>query len=264
MLLRHYLKTLILFILNIFCLILPKKRAAILLYHSIDKNNVFLTVDPEDFRKQMKYLFENGYNVIKLSDLVELILSKKEIRPKTVVLTFDDGFLSHYRNVLPTLEKYNFQATFFISTKKLGGEINNSQNIPQPTMNWDELEEINKSSLIDVEPHGVTHSELDGLEDEGVRKEVGELKRRIEGKLNKRCLFFAYPRGKYNDKVVEVVREEFRAAVTTDTGLVKVGDDLFKLKRNTVDSSCNNRVQFEARLNQSIAIFNKIFQRNEY
>jgi len=255
---KNFFKTSILLVLNIFCFILHKKRAAILLYHSVDKNDVFLTLDPEIFEKQMKYLKSENYKVIKLKELVDDMKNKKT-KYKTVVLTFDDGFLSHYKNIFPILKKYDFPASFFVSTGCLDGEMGNCENKPQPTLNWKELGEMNESKLIDIEPHGITHAELDNMEIEKVKDEIIGSKKEIEKKLKKRCDFFAYPRGKNNDKVIDIVKAAgFKSAVTTASGIVNIGDNMFKLKRNTVDSSCGNMIQFKARLNRSIEIFNKI------
>lgn len=261
---KHFFKTLILFILNIFHFALPKKRAVILLYHSIDKNDVFLTLNPEIFERQMKYLKSKKYKVIKLKELADDIKNKKAIERKTVILTFDDGFLSHYKTVFPILKKYNFPATFFVSTGCLSGEMNNCENNPQPTLGCKELKDMSQSPLIDIEPHGVTHAELNKIEIEKTKDEIIGSKKEIEEMLNKKCGLFAYPRGKYNDKVIDIIKAAgFDSAVTTALGVVNVGDDLFKLKRNTVDSSCNNMIQFKARLNRSIGILNK-FLGHEY
>jgi len=56
MLLKDNFKTAVFFCLNMISALLPKRRAAILPYHSIDKNDVYLTVEPEIFEKQMQCL----------------------------------------------------------------------------------------------------------------------------------------------------------------------------------------------------------------
>jgi peptidoglycan/xylan/chitin deacetylase (PgdA/CDA1 family) len=260
MLLKNNLKSLIFFILNVITSFLPKNLAAVLLYHAIDENEAFLSVSPEVLRKQMKYLASNKYKVISLSDLVALLERKQNIPKKTVVLTFDDGFESHYKYVVNILKEFNFPATFYICTGLIGAEINNSQNLPLPTATLEEIKEMNKSSLIDIEPHGVNHFELDRLNDEKINEEIKKSKDILEQELNKKCNFFAPPRGAYNDKVIQIIKNHgFKSSMTIHEGLVSSSDDLYKLKRNTVDSSCDNDAQFAARLGWSIIIFNYIF-----
>lgn len=257
--LKGWFKNLIFTILKLISCFLPKNRGVILLYHSVDCNDVYLTVKPEVFEKQMGYLKKNNFNVIGLGELVEILKNKKEILPKTVVLTFDDGFLSHYKNVYPVLAKYNFSATFFISTGKIGGEINNSENKPQPTAGWEEIKEMNKSALTDIEPHAVTHRELTELNEEDAKNEIINSKKEVEEKLNKKCHFFAPPRGAYNDKTLNLIKENgFVASVTIEEGLIGKNADPFRLKRNTIDSSCNSDIQFSARLGWPVVIFNAL------
>ncbi len=43
-----------------------------------------------------------------------------EIPKKSVIVTFDDGHESDYTLALPLLRKFNFKATFFITTDWIG------------------------------------------------------------------------------------------------------------------------------------------------
>ena len=217
----------------------PKKGISVLMYHSVDRNNVFFTVNPEMFKKQMKYLKDKGYNVIKLSDLVSLLEFNKELPKKTVVLTFDDGFDDNYTNVFPVLKKYNFPATIFLITGLVNKEMNNSQNIPLKILNWEQIQEMHQSGLIDFQPHTVNHQELN-------ENEIVNSKKDIEEKLNKKCEYFAYPRGVYNDEVIEILKNNgFKASRTVENGKVNKDDDLFKLKRVSVNST-TSLIQFKA------------------
>ncbi len=174
-----------------------EKGASILMYHSIDNNGVFFTVKPEVFVKQMKYLKDNDYNLIKLSDLVDILECHKEIPKKTVVLTFDDGYNDNYINMFSVLKKHNFPATIFLVTGLIGKEINNSQNITLRALDWEQIKEMYGSGLIDFQPHTVNHQELN-------KQEIVDSKKEIEEKLNKKCKFFAYPRGLYDKKIIKV------------------------------------------------------------
>ena len=262
MLLKNNLKTLIFSFLNIIARPLPKNRAAVLLYHAVDENEVYLSVPPEILRKQMRHLVSNKYNVMSLVDLIAILEKKQDMPEKTVVLTFDDGFQSHYKYVAGILKEFNFPATFYICTGLVGAEMDNSQNLPLPTANWEEIKEMDKSPLIDIEPHGVNHLELDKLNDEQINEEVSKSKVILERELDKKCDFFAPPRGAYNDKVIKIIKSYgFKSSMTIQEGLVSAGDDPYKLKRNTINFSCNNDTQFAARLGWAIVIFNYFFKK---
>ncbi len=68
-------------------------------------------VSIENFEAQMRYLYENGYQSIFTSELLEHFISGESLPDKTVCITFDDGYESNYFYALPILEKYGFCAT---------------------------------------------------------------------------------------------------------------------------------------------------------
>lgn len=234
---------------DILALIVPRQKGIpVLMYHSIDKNDVFFTVKPCVFERQMSYLKDNNYQVIGLSDLVEFLEKGEELPQKAVVITFDDGFEDNYFNAFPVLKKYNFPATVFLATGLIGGEINNSQNIPLKMLNWRQIEEMHSSGLVDFQPHAVSHQRLDKFDKNKIKEEIIESRKIIEEKLDKKCLFFAYPKGKYNQDIIEILKENgFKAARTVDAGKVNKGDDLFKLKRVSINST-TSFIQFKANL----------------
>lgn len=94
------------------------KKVNVLLYHRVCdmKPDIWnLAVSPVQFELQMKYLKEN-YSIMRFED------DWSNIREKSVVITFDDGYLDNYRNAWPILEKYQIPATFFVSTGNIDSE----------------------------------------------------------------------------------------------------------------------------------------------
>ena len=72
------------------------------------------------FAEMMEWLYVNGYETISTEDFYEWYIGNREYSPKTVLITFDDGFYEDYYLVYPILKKYNFKATSFI----VGSRIN--------------------------------------------------------------------------------------------------------------------------------------------
>jgi len=196
----------------------------------------------------MAYLKKHNYRVISLSDLVSCLETKTDLPKKAVVLTFDDGYQDNYFNVWPILKKYNFAATIFLVPGLIGQEMNNAQKIPLKILDWPQIQEMHQSGLVDFQPHSLTHPRLDKISLEQVRKEIKESRKIIEERLNKTCSFFAYPFGKYNEEVKQIVKKEgFKAALSIKAGLVKEGDDVFELNRISVNSRIS-LVRFRAKL----------------
>jgi len=88
----------------------------ILVYHRFapSPQNLY-TVSLQEFEGQMRYLKENGYQVIPLKALVDFYLGKgSPPPPRAVVITIDDGHTSVYSHAAPLLKKYGYPATLFI------------------------------------------------------------------------------------------------------------------------------------------------------
>ena len=98
------------------------KEIPILTFHRIttDENKRKNYNDDEwvapvsEFKKQIKYLYDNNYKTISASEFENWYYGKVEYPKKTVMLTFDDGDYEFYHIVYPLLKKYNFKATSFI------------------------------------------------------------------------------------------------------------------------------------------------------
>jgi len=213
------------------------KGIAVYMYHSVGNNRIYFNVEPKSFARQMKYLKDNNYQVISLAKLVELMKSDKPLPKKTVVLTFDDGYHDNYVNAWPILKKYNFPATIFLATGFIGREIKSSEGISLKILDWPEIKKMHQSELIDFEPHTHNHIKLDRIDLNKAELEIIKSKKIIEEELNKKCCFFAYPKGRYNNRIIEILKNNnFKAARTVENGYTYKKDDLFRLKKITVRS----------------------------
>lgn len=99
--------------------------------------------------------------------------------------------------------------------------------------------------------HTVSHPILARLTEEQARKEIGDSKIFLEQLLGERVGLFAYPNGKpgedYMPQSVEVVRYlGFDAAVSTEWGASRMGDDLLQIRRFTPWDQ--TRLKFGSRL----------------
>lgn len=73
-------------------------------------------LDIELFRKQIDY-FKANFHVVTMEQVIEAVESKKKLPEKSVLLTFDDGYIDNYTYVLPILEENGLQGSFFIPGK---------------------------------------------------------------------------------------------------------------------------------------------------
>ena len=182
----------------------------ILMYHRVDypqtQDSVFVT--PPTFERQMEFLKVHRYNVISLSELVELIRQKKRIPPKTVAITFDDGFLDNIKKAYPVLKKMEFPATVFMITANIGGE---------EWLSEEDLRILDESGIT-IGAHTVNHAYLPLLLTRTeVQAEITESKRRLENILGHPVTLFSYPAGGFTPEIRDIVRQAgYEGAVTTN------------------------------------------------
>jgi peptidoglycan/xylan/chitin deacetylase (PgdA/CDA1 family) len=215
------------------------KGAIVLMYHSIGANDRFFTVKPADFEEQMSYLHRQRFNVVSLATL-EQYLKQGDIPVKTIVLTFDDGYEDNFSIAWPILRKYNFPATIFLAT-----------DLPAKTdqlalLNSEQMKALATSGLIDFEPHTAHHLKLTKIDLTETEQEIVSSREAIDNRFTKKSAYFAYPHGRYNNQIAEMLKKlGFRLGFTVEKGVVRPDDNKILLKRNAVDSAVT-MAQFKA------------------
>src|SRR4030042_4658875 len=88
----------------------------ILLYHRLGPEAIdSMTATTTLFESHLKYLRDNGYQVIPLRELVDHYLGKRGAPPPhSVVVTVDDGHISVYRDMFPLVRRYQWPRTLFL------------------------------------------------------------------------------------------------------------------------------------------------------
>lgn len=215
----------------------------ILMYHSISPTqNPYiksLIVSPEVFQRQMRFLKNNRYNVLSLEALADLIREKKKIPPRTLAITFDDGYRDNYEYAYPVLKKYNVAATIFV----IVNEISRPQN---DRLSWDEIKEMQDSGLITFGSHALGAEPLVNIKARGdLKREIFESKKVLEEKLGRKVNAFSYPEAKFNDEIRQLVIEAgYKLAAAGARGKKFANDDIFALKRVRISLSSNNLLVF--------------------
>lgn len=97
----------------------PVKGLAVLMYHKVRPGFPDeLTITPEKLEEQFSYLSENGYQCIRLKEILDGIIT--ELPRKAFMLTFDDAYLNNLEYMYPILLKYRFHATIMLPVGFLG------------------------------------------------------------------------------------------------------------------------------------------------
>jgi len=189
----------------------PRYAVPILTYHSFDYERGLLSVAPENFEKQMRYLKDKHYNVISFGELVEGIKNKKKFAHNTVVITIDDGYENNFTYAYPILKKYSLPATVFIITNYMG--------INAAFLSWDQVREMSKNN-ISFGGHTKNHVYLPSINKEDILwDEIAGCKKAIEEHIGIPVDYFCYPLGGFMEEAEMLVRKAgYKGACVTNRG----------------------------------------------
>ena len=141
------------------------------------------------FAQQMEYLYDRGYNCVDLDSAFRMIESD-DVLPRSVAITFDDGFHDFYSHAMPVLSRFGFPATMFVVSNFVGTRPHRFGE--RTVMSWAELREI-QALRIQIGSHTVTHPVLRYLDSASVELEIKQSKKTIEDKLGSPITSFSYP-----------------------------------------------------------------------
>lgn len=97
----------------------PARAVPVLMYHHVSPAPGLVTVSPAIFRAQMAWLAAHGYRSAGTQELAAF-LAGAPLPDKSVVITFDDGYLDNYLYAHPVLQEFGFRAVLFLITGWLG------------------------------------------------------------------------------------------------------------------------------------------------
>jgi peptidoglycan/xylan/chitin deacetylase (PgdA/CDA1 family) len=202
----------------------------VLCYHAVSPTwTADLSVTPEALEDQLGSLVRRGWRGAVFREAVV-----RPPWPKTLVVAFDDAFLSVRRLAQPILSRFGLPGTVFAPTAFL------SQNQPLlwpgidqwagdpeaaelTSMSWDDLRALVADGW-DVGSHTCTHPRLPGLADQALRRELEESRRECEEQLGIRCDTLAYPYGAVDPRVCRFTAESgYSAAASLSSSLRVAG-----------------------------------------
>ena len=141
---------------------------------------------------------------------------------QSVAITFDDGCESDLLVAAPMLRQLGFGATFYITAGFLG-----RRGYMSPT----QLRELSNLGF-EIGCHSMTHAYLSDLDDAGLHREIVEAKLQLEQIIGKPIEHFSCPGGRYNRRVVQVVRDAgYRSMATSSANSNSPSTDPFELGR---------------------------------
>lgn len=228
-----------------FCISKDFQQGTLVLgYHQIGSftnDPLSLAVSKANFSSQLKFLKKN-FNVITPQQFSRSIINKKII-PKSVLITFDDGYCNNLAKALPILKEEGVVALFFITTNNIVNRVpfwwdksktlkeyhtikNNPLLRSKTNINVDvnllplttsQLKSLSSSKNAVIGAHTHTHPSLAKL---SVGQQAKDIKMGLEllKKYSQQPIhFFSYPFGglvDYDLNTINIVRKHFKLAFT--------------------------------------------------
>ena len=212
----------------------------VLMYHEINEpaqTRSHLAVSPAHFKQQLDYLLDVGYTTLTAGAFAATLAHDAPWPPRTVILTFDDGFEDFHRHVVPALAERGFTATVFVTTGWIQDGTASATRRPGRMLSWSQVAEVVAAGM-EVGAHSAQHPQLDQIPGMRLRDELYASKARLEDELGISVPGLAYPFGYSNAMVREVARATgYGYGYAVRNTMANSASDLFKLPRLTVHHS---------------------------
>jgi len=191
--------------------ILARSTVPVLCYHQVREHQASdgdyaraITTPPAAFAAQLRALQEAGYTGVSGDAVVDYLeFGAPALPEKPVLLTFDDGHITHYTAVLPALRELGWVGTFFPMTVVLN---------KKDWVTHDHLREMAAAGMT-IGTHSWDHQRFDKLPADQWGVQAAEPRAELSAILGQEVTLLAYPYGAWNQEALPHVAEAgYRAA----------------------------------------------------
>lgn len=229
---------------------------------------------PASFEGVIKWCKKKSYDFVHIDEITDYAKGKPSKRKKMVHFSFDDGWLTN-KALIPIIEKYNVPITIFVpveplesgnfwwnyayakhkslakveefkiyNEEKFNSEVNKIKQeikLDREAVTFDELKEMSKHPLINIQSHTYNHPILTNVSDKQLDFELSESKKFLSKLLNKEIDSFSYPNGSFGKREEEAVSRNYKCGYTTEEKFVQPGSNIYRIPRTClVDNYWSN------------------------
>jgi peptidoglycan/xylan/chitin deacetylase (PgdA/CDA1 family) len=217
----------------------------ILMYHYVrippgggDRQGYELSVPPDVFEAQMKWLKDHGYTTLTMKEVDQVLMGQKPPPARAVALTFDDAYQDFYTAAAPVLKANGLTATNYVPTQLVGDTAG-------AYMTWPEVEELDQQGF-EMAAHSQFHVDVSTVDAQRAKIEIFGARADLEQHLGHQVIDWAYPYGAFNYQSIKLVAAAgYFSAATTQSGAFHDTGQMPLLTRVRV-SGGETLAQFEA------------------
>jgi peptidoglycan/xylan/chitin deacetylase (PgdA/CDA1 family) len=228
-----------------------QQEVIILMYHQVSENASLWgksVIPMEVLKEDFEYIKNNGFNVVKIKDVIAFCNGEKDLPKKAVVITFDDGQRSFLTKVVPLLEEYNFPAVINIVGALTDLYTENGETDDRYAyLNWNDIKTLSENPLVEIGHHsynfhslgyrrgmGKIYGESNSAYLEIMKADIETLNKKLLSDIGEVPYIFAYPYGIKNDTLSELIKNEgFSVTLSCRESVnkLKKGEKTFELGR---------------------------------
>ncbi len=220
----------------------------VLMYHHVSPNPGLVTVSPATFRAQMGWLARHGYRTVGCDDLA-VFLAGNPVPDKSVLITFDDGYLDNYVHAHPVLSDYGLRAAIFLVTGWIGDGPARPQaggdgvqpecpdhrqcmafvatgETDRVMLRWAEVEAMHAAGSFEFHSHTHTHTRWDQriadatARREALARDLDRSRATLASHLGAASAHLCWPQGYYDADYRRVAQDNgFRYLYTVEKGV---------------------------------------------
>ena len=217
----------------------PKAEVVVLCYHRLEgKAGGIYSIEPALFEQHMQKIKDSGVPVISMQDFLAYRRGEKNLAPKNIIISLDDGYVSEVEIGVPILKKFGFTATFFVYTAFI--------NTGGKSVSWAQLAELRDAGF-EIGSHTVSHMDLRKKPakvpdyDAWIQNEIAGSKKILEDQLGIKVATIAFPGGNVNDKVRAATQAAgYEAGFSVYGARLGLGSDAMSLGRYDVTAKLPN------------------------
>ena len=213
----------------------------VLMYHHIlpqeDIKGLFVNnnvvVSAEQFQHAIETLKAKGYQTVSLRQLNGFVRNGTELPGKSVLITFDDGYLSNKIYAMPILQEAGYTAVIFTLTGWTEAQPQTFHADGLQYLSWPEIKQMGSTfqfashtdNLHSLSWNG--QGKLTTVSNEELAADLRRSVKKLQG-----TSYFSYPYGHYSDSVRRVLEQNgIELAFTVNPSYVHAGDDPLTLGR---------------------------------
>jgi peptidoglycan/xylan/chitin deacetylase (PgdA/CDA1 family) len=176
-----------------------------------------LYVERPDFRHQLEWLDEHGYEAVTLEQVEEAWYDGGPLPSKPVVLSFDDGYRPQFTFALPQLRKHGWAGV--LNLKAEGSDLYESNVKAMIAAGWE------------LAAHTIHHLDLTELGAAQLQEEVAGSRKILQDEFHVAVKNFCYPAGRFDETVIAAVEKAGYVGATTEIPGYAEGDAPYELAR---------------------------------